>query len=245
MKKIYQLLIATTFIILVTLSLNDVSAVVTPLGIACECGGSLYNSNATISIQTGNDLIPCGSVYSEIQENCVDRLLSYDIYNTYTCNKCSSIYPRDKVDEQVRYWCPSGNKFYNPITGQSATETNKCEHAQNSIYASNIAQHENEEIVPLGIVCECGGNLLSSNNLMLSDNYTVLSNITVKCKEYPDWENRRDEVWRYYFYNTYICNSCGEKYLRNKTSLYEDWGFCAHGGGKYPLNEAEPWNDEI
>lgn len=204
----------------------------------------MYNSNATISIQTGNELIPCGSVYSESQE-CIDRLLSYDIYNTYACNMCSNLYTRDKVGEQVRYWCPSGDKFYNPITGQSIPEVIECEHNQNIISSINTAQHKDGDITPPGVVCECGGNLLPSDDLILSENYTVLSN-TVKCKIYPDWENRRDEVWRYYFYNTYICNSCEEVFPRNKTALYEDWGFCAHGGGgKYPLNEDDPWRAEI
>lgn len=223
---------------------NSVSAEITPQGIVCECGGSLYNSNATISIQTGNELIPCGSVYSEIQENCIDRLLSYDIYNTYACNRCSSLYTRDKVGEQVRYWCPSGDRFYNPVTGQSIPEVIECEHNQNITSSSNTNQHEDGDITPQGVVCYCGGNLLPSNDLILSEDYTVLSN-TVKCKLYPDWENRKDEVWRYYFYNTHICNSCGEVFPRNKTALYGDWGFCAHGGGKYPLNEADPWSADI
>jgi len=69
----------------------------------------------------------------------------------------------------------------------------------------------------------------------------IVENVLKKTSEtsplvlYPDF--RTDEVWRYYFYNTYKCNYCGALYERAKTQYYEEWGFCSHGGGgKYPLN---------
>lgn len=189
-----------------------------------ECSNPMVQSNKTMSIFAHDVQIPCGCV-DGTPDVGADFKIYYDVYNTYVCSSCGYTLPRNKIGQQIKYWCIEASRFYNPATGQKIGD--ECLEYKT----------QNREVGILAEVCsECNrGSLLANNDLILSFyDYTVTSR-TVPCKEYPDW--RKDEVWKFYFYNTWKCNYCGTLYERNKTQFYEEWGFCAHGGGgKYPLN---------
>lgn len=193
-----------------------------------NCDSAMVSSSKTMSILTKQRLIVCGCVKGTPGVGS-DFLNTYDVYNTYVCSKCGYTLPRDYLGKQEKYYCIEADCYYNPATGQRI----------GSSYGIERLEHktQNGEISILAEVCsECNrGSLLSSNDLILSFYDYVVTSKTVPCKEFPDW--RKDEVWKFYFYNTWKCNYCGSLYERSKTQYYEEWGFCAHGGGgKYPLN---------
>lgn len=87
-------------------------------GVVCDkCGGSLYNSNKTMSILINQELIPCGSVYGTPGWGD-DFKNTYDVYNTYICSGCGDTIPRNYLSQQIKYYCIEGGRYYNPVTGQ-------------------------------------------------------------------------------------------------------------------------------
>lgn len=225
MKKSYKVMLVIVLCIAFSLSVYASDMLKedynnTLRGIACDkCGGSLYNSNKTFSDFIYQDVIDCACVQGHPGENDFKR--TYNVYNTYVCSGCGDVTPRNFIGTQNKYWCPTANAYYNYETGH--------------VLPNRINQKQ--EVILRSSVCQCGGYLLPTNTLILSNNHEI-ANYTVECKQYPG-TFQRDEVWRYYFYNTYTCNKCNEIYERSKTQYYEDWGFCSHGSGKYPLHIIE------
>jgi len=223
MKKSYQIMLVIVLCIVfsVTVFANDMlreGSIETLRGIACDkCGGSLYNSNKTFSDMINQEIIDCACVEGQPgQEN--DFKKTFNVYNTYVCSGCGDVTPRDIIGKQYKYWCISAGAYYNYETGH---------------IIPNRLQLVLPEILRAQI-CQCGGSLLPTSTLILSNDHEI-ANYTVECKEQPG-TFQRDEVWRYYLYNTYTCNRCNELYERSITQYYEDWGFCSHGSGKYPLH---------